>query len=296
MSRLYKQNEGTAARREFPVFLVDATDGITPEIGEAGGQPQISKAGATTFTNTTATLVAIGNGGYIVVLTVAEFDTLGRFLVRYKSAATAEFQLDGEVVAFDPHDAVRAGLTALPNAAASAAGGLGTLTDLGLVRTNTAQGGAAQSITLDAAASAVTDFFKGDAIWVVSGTGAGQLRICTAYNGTSKVATVDRVWATNPDATSVFLAFGGSLAMTVAEVNTEALDVLATDTYSELAALPAVSGATLAQMVQWLYHLARNKATQTSTTTLLKKDDGTTTLATQTVSDDGSTYSAGEWV
>jgi hypothetical protein len=102
MSRLYVQSEGTAARRRFPVYLVDATDGITPETGEAAGQPQISKAGAA-WGNTTATLSAIGNGAYYVELTAAELDTLGSFQVRYKSANTAEFNMDGEVVAIDIH-------------------------------------------------------------------------------------------------------------------------------------------------------------------------------------------------
>lgn len=121
----YTQSEGTAARRRFSLYLVDATDGITPETGEAAGQPQISKAGGA-WANTTATLTALGNGGYYVELTAAELDTLGVIAVRYKSANTAEFQAPAMVVAHNQHDAVRLGLTALPNAAAEAAGGLYT--------------------------------------------------------------------------------------------------------------------------------------------------------------------------
>lgn len=123
MSRLYVQSEGTAARRRFPVYLVDATDGITPETGETGGQPQISKVGGA-WSNTTATLTAIGNGAYYVELTAAELDTLGSFQIRFKSANTAEFNLDGEVVALNIHDAVRGGLTALPNVNSGSAGAI----------------------------------------------------------------------------------------------------------------------------------------------------------------------------
>lgn len=122
---LFKVGEATAARRRFDVYLVDATDGITPETGEAGGQPQISKNGGA-WANTTATLTAVGNGGYYVELTAAELDTAGKIKVRYKSAETAEFQMPADVVAIDPFDAVRAGMTALPNANAEAAGGLYT--------------------------------------------------------------------------------------------------------------------------------------------------------------------------
>lgn len=123
MSRLYVLSEATAARRRFPLYLVDATDGITPETGESAGQPQISKAGGA-WANTTATLTAIGNGAYYVELTATELNTLGMIQVRYKSANTAEFNMDGEVVAIDIHDTVRLGLTALPNVASGSAGAI----------------------------------------------------------------------------------------------------------------------------------------------------------------------------
>ena len=104
MARQYQQSEATAERRRFPVYLVDATDGLTPENGESGGQPQIVKLGATTpsYANTTNTLVFLASGSYYVELTAAEIDTLGEFKVRYKSAATAEFNMDGQVVGYDP--------------------------------------------------------------------------------------------------------------------------------------------------------------------------------------------------
>jgi hypothetical protein len=72
-----------------------------------------------------------------------------------------------------------------------------------IIRANTAQAGAATTITLDASASAVTDFYTGELITVTAGAGAGQSRQIIAYNGTTKVATV-AAWATNPDNTSVF--------------------------------------------------------------------------------------------
>ena len=75
----------------------------------------------------------------------------------------------------------------------------------GVMRCGTAQSGAAQSITLDAGASAVTDFYRNRTICIVAGTGFGQgCKIGTAYNGTTKVLTVDSVWTTNPDSTTFF--------------------------------------------------------------------------------------------
>jgi hypothetical protein len=80
------------------------------------------------------------------------------------------------------------------------------------VRNATAQAGAASSITLDASASATDNFYNGEEVKIDSGTGAGQTRTITAYVGATKVATVDRAWATNPANDSVFTIFNSSAA------------------------------------------------------------------------------------
>jgi hypothetical protein len=94
-------------------------------------------------------------------------------------------------------------------------------TGLQSIRSNTAQAGSGTSITLDASASAVTDFYKNALVVITGGTGVGQGRFCTAYNGSTKVATVT-AWATNPDNTSTFavIAFDaivGATAPTAAQ-------------------------------------------------------------------------------
>lgn len=68
-----------------------------------------------------------------------------------------------------------------------------------------AQAGAAGSITLAATAFATNNVYNGMLIEIIGGTGAGQVRTITAYNGTTKVATVSPNWTTNPDATSEYL-------------------------------------------------------------------------------------------
>ncbi len=92
-------NEPVSSKREFVFFLVDATDLSSPETGEANGQPQIRKPGATSWTNTDAKLVHVGNGHYLITLLASEIDTLGKFSIRYKSGNTAEFQDTGKVQA-----------------------------------------------------------------------------------------------------------------------------------------------------------------------------------------------------
>lgn len=93
---------------------------------------------------------------------------------------------------------------------------------LQIIRTATAQAGASTTITLDASASATDDFYNNDIIQIIAGTGAGQARFITDYNGTSKVATVG-TWAVNPSSDSVFVIKGfdaipGATAPTAAEV------------------------------------------------------------------------------
>ncbi len=92
-------------------------------------------------------------------------------------------------------------------------------------RTNTAQAGAAGTITLDAGASAVDDYYNNQILVIASGTGAGQARFISDYVGSTKVASV-ATWATNPDNTSVFaiIPFGaipGATAPTAVEVRQE---------------------------------------------------------------------------
>ena len=78
--------------------------------------------------------------------------------------------------------------------------GVGTV-----IRTSTAQAGAAGSVTLDASASAVDSFYNRTLVSIVGGTGVGQARFVTGYTGATKVAAISPNWATNPDSTSVFI-------------------------------------------------------------------------------------------
>lgn len=72
-----------------------------------------------------------------------------------------------------------------------------------------AQGGAAGTITLAATASTTNDLYKGETVEIIAGVGIRQSRIITGYVGSTRVATVGRNWATNPDSTSVYLVLPG---------------------------------------------------------------------------------------
>lgn len=87
----------------------------------------------------------------------------------------------------------------------AAGAGLTAITNLlpAIIRENTAQGGSFTSITLDAGASSQTDQYAGNWVVLTGGTGSGQTAQITAYNGTSKVASV-YTWAVAPDSTTTF--------------------------------------------------------------------------------------------
>jgi len=258
---LFKVSESTAVRRRVPIHCVDVTDGYTPEAGEAGGQPQIAKLGGVTpaFANTGGVLVNISsgtNGSYYVELTAAELDTIGTFIVRYKSANTREFQVVCQCVSFDPYDATALGISRL-DAAISACSTLTTadiVTQVGTVL-NTAIPGAPTADSIN------------ERIATLDG------------NFTSTVAG-------NLDASI-------STRATPAQVNTEVSDVLKTDTITEQPVGKPSATPTLEQAIGYLFMAWRNKATATSSELKYHNDAGAN-LCKSALSDDGTTFTREE--
>lgn len=196
------------------VLMTAASDHIT---GLAGLTLTIteSKAGGA-FGAATPTVTDRGSGWYDVLLTSADDATLGQLAMHVTGAAADPTDTLDQIVAFDPADVVRLGLTSLPNATAGALNGLPTGDASGRVAlqpadsttmvTGAAQAGGNTSITLASGASAVDNFYTGCLIKVYAGTAAGQVRLVTAYVGSTKVATVGTAWATglNPVSTDSY--------------------------------------------------------------------------------------------
>lgn len=72
--------------------------------------------------------------------------------------------------------------------------------------TGTAQvGGSTTSIKLASGASAIDDFYTGMTISISSGTGSANVPAeIISYSGSTKIATIDKAWATAPDGTSAY--------------------------------------------------------------------------------------------
>jgi hypothetical protein len=68
-----------------------------------------------------------------------------------------------------------------------------------------AQAGGADTITLNANASDSDDAYVGQVVVLKGGTGSDQASHIIAYNGTTKVATVNKNWAVQPDNTTTYV-------------------------------------------------------------------------------------------
>ena len=308
----FKQSESTAARAIRYFHLVDATDGMTPETGEAGGQPQIDKSGGG-FNNTSATLTSLGYGSYYIILTATELNTLGFILVRYKSTNTAEFQDVAQVVAFDPFAVAGLGLTNLdakvsdvkavtdkfvftiPNkvdatiqlasdfAQAAADKVWGTT-----VRTLSAAGVQAIWDALTTALTTTGSIGKKLADWVV-GT------IDTYTGNTKQTGDAYTKLPTSPAAvgSAMTLTSDYDAAKTAAQAG-EAETAVATTARTEPAVVPAAN-ASLRDKIGWLFMLARNKITQTSSAQKVRTDGDAADVGTSTFTDDGTTLTRGKF-
>lgn len=123
---------------------------------------------------------------------------------------------------------------AVHNIATSAGRRLRQAADVMIIREETCQaGGGDDEIILDVGASATNEFYINDLIVLTSGTGVGQQRHIDSYVGSSKTATVNRDWTTNPDATTGFVIKADSTkhvhgfeTAAKAEIESEANDAL----------------------------------------------------------------------
>jgi len=173
------------------------TDGI-PVTGLASGTVDeigVYKNGATSLTSISAAAInAIGSSGnYYTTFATGTVDTLGplTFYMRDNDQCIPVFQ-DFMVLPEDVYDRKYG--------------------------SGVAQAGGARTITLAATASATNYNYILYRIHIISGTGAGQSRLCVNYVGGSKVLTVDNTWVTNPDNTSVYYLEGGTLPVGVKSV------------------------------------------------------------------------------
>lgn len=172
MGYLIKQS---TADQDLLFLMLDEADHVT---GKTGLSPTvtISKNGGS-FASPSGAVSEVGNGWYKVAKNSTDSNTLGPLLLHATGTGADPCDDRFDVVAFNPQDSVRLGVTALPNAAAEAAGGLVTNgTGSGQVSLS---GGRANAdvVYWNAAAVATPDTAGYPKITIKSGTGTGELSL-----------------------------------------------------------------------------------------------------------------------
>ena len=148
-------------------------------------------------------------------------------------------------------------------------------------------------VTLVSTCSANTDMRGTDSALLAASVPANFASMTISVGGDVTADTVTD--KTGYSISGTITTLDGLNNLSAAQVNAEAVDALATDTYAEPSGVPAATSS-LKDKIGFLFANARNKSTQTATTRLLRNDADTGTIATESVSDDGTTYIKGEAV
>lgn len=212
----------------------------------------------------------------------------------------AQITIEYQLTDVDLYDGVRAGLTALPNAAAEAAGGLYTQgTGAGQINQNANGQVDTNTVTIIGTAPSLT---TGDLDVNVVTMAANSIAAGTIAAG-ELTNIEDEIWDALKSAHVVANSFGDFLDIEVsgrlasADINLTggAIDVVTTvtDLTVTTVTLPGQEAPPLAptmeQMLAWLYKFLRNRTSQTASLLALYADDETTVDAKATVSDNGTT-------
>jgi hypothetical protein len=119
MSILIQQAQTAQA---LPFLMVDSTDHLAPKTGLTPTVTLSKNGGA--FSAPAGAVTEIGSGWYKVAGNATDSGTLGPLILHATASGADPVDVQFAVVAFNPLDAVRLGITGLPNAVAGANGGL----------------------------------------------------------------------------------------------------------------------------------------------------------------------------
>jgi hypothetical protein len=145
-----RERQQNTTAHPITFLMVLSSDHTT---GATGISPTVtlSKDGGS-FAAPSGAVSEIGNGWYALAGNATDRNTLGAFLVHATGTGCDPMDVQYTITGYDPFDAVRLGLSSLPNVAAGAAGGLPTGDASGRVALSATQAGYAPSKAGDAMA------------------------------------------------------------------------------------------------------------------------------------------------
>lgn len=256
---LIAPGEPTAQRRRLPTYLVDATDGVTPEtaITFTGSECRVSKAGAAAA-DCAGTYTHLENGVGYYEATVGEVDTLGALTVILRDSAARPFIAFGQV--------------GLPSSIIQKT----TFADDGQLTSES-------TVTLGLASGAITANNQGVgraiAVYSFANRGIELARSCIV----SSLDSGDTV-TTKTDISGSITGAGGS-ADYYAFVDDPVCAVIA-----EYTAVPTAGTASLGDMLRVLYQTMVNKFDSTISEQRWYRADGSTVWTTKDLTDASGTY------
>ena len=112
--------------------------------------------------------------------------------------------------------------------------------------------------------------------------------------GSAMTLAADAVNSTSLAASAVAEIQSGLSTLTAGDVNAQMVDVLVTDTFGEPGSVPGATSS-LKDKINWLFILARNKRTTTATADKVRNDGDSADVGSAVLSDDGSTFTRGEY-
>lgn len=156
------------------------------------------------------------------------------------------------------------------------------------------------SANLDTQLAAIAGFIDTEVASILTATSAASIRAALGLASANLDTQLDALPTNAELATALGTADDAVLAaiaalqnISAATVKAQVVAALATDTYAEIA-VPAAT-ASLADKIRWLCTLARNEIRQTATAQTVRNDANSGDLGTSTVSDDGTTFTRGEF-
>lgn len=154
------------------------------------------------------TITELSLGNYLYSPAAGEYSIAGYLMYRFVVAGAVTYIAVLQMVAYDPYDATVLGLSKLTTIDTTTQKTFESV----VMRTGNIVASAAGSITLDAGASVVDDYYK-DCLVAIGGgpVGSGQVRLITAYVGSTKVATISPNWKTNPSSAVFYVLSQGSV-------------------------------------------------------------------------------------
>ena len=134
----------------------------------------------------------------------------------------------------------------------------------------------------------------GQGVATVQGNVTGSVGSVASGGITAASFAADAITSSVLAASAVTEIQTGLSTLSAAQVNAEVVDALATDTYAEPSSVPAAT-ASLAAKIGFLMAALRNKHTTTASADAIRNDADSAAIATAALTDDGTTFTRGEY-